>query len=113
MQDPEVRKVIHKVNTYLKSEGNTEVFVGVSYDYDDTNTVNPTNYEFSTEGAASVYGTAIYGAGGIYDGNPSPKTLTNISGSGNSVSVNYVTNNTNASHTIQAIALTYETADRR
>ena len=22
------------------------------------------------------YGTAIYGAGGIYDGNPSPKTLT-------------------------------------
>ena len=113
MQDPEVRKVVHKVNTYLKSEGNTEVFVGVSYDYDDTNTVNPTNYEFSTEGAASVYGTAIYGAGGIYDGNPSPKTLTNISGSGNSVSVNYVTNNTNASHTIQAIALTYETADRR
>ena len=113
MQDPEVRKVVHKVNTYLKSEGNTEVFVGVSYDYDDTNTVSPTNYEFSTEGAASVYGTAIYGAGGIYDGNPSPKTLTNISGSGNSVSVNYVTNNTNASHTIQAIALTYETADRR
>jgi len=113
MQDPEVRKVVHKVNTYLKSEGNTEVFVGVSYDYDDINTINPTNYEFTTEGAASVYGTAIYGAGGIYDGNPSPKTLTNISGSGNSVSVNYVTNNTNASHTIQAIALTYETADRR
>jgi len=113
MQDPEVRKVVHKVNTYLKSEGNTEVFVGVSYDYDDINTINPTNYEFTTEGAASVYGTAIYGAGGIYDGNPSPKTLTNISGSGNSVSVNYVTNNTNASHTIQAVALTYETADRR
>ena len=113
MEDPEVRKVVHKVNTYLKSEGNTEVFVGVSYDYDDTNTVSPTNYEFTTEGAASIYGTAIYGAGGIYDGNPSPKTLTNISGSGNSVSVNYVTNNTNASHTIQAIALTYETADRR
>ena len=80
MEDPEVRKVVHKVNTYLKSEGNTEVFVGVSYDYDDTNTVSPTNYEFTTEGAASIYGTAIYGAGGIYDGNPSPKTLTNISG---------------------------------
>ena len=35
MEDPEIRKVIHKVNTYLKSEGDTEVFVGVSYDYDD------------------------------------------------------------------------------
>jgi len=36
MEDPEIRKVVHKVNTYLKSEGDTEVFVGVSYDYDDT-----------------------------------------------------------------------------
>jgi len=113
MEDPEVRKIVHKVNTYLRSEGDTEVFVGVSYDYDDSNTLNPTNYDFTTEGAASVFGTAIYGAGGIYDGNPSPKTLTNIEGSGNSVSISYVTNNTNASHTIQAIALTYETADRR
>jgi hypothetical protein len=113
MEDPELRKVVHKVNTFLKSEGNTEVFVGVSYDYDDTNTSNPSSYNFSTEGAAAVYGTAIYGSGDIYDGNPSPKALNNISGSGNSVSISYVTNNTNASHTIQAISLTYALADRR
>ena len=108
-----MRKVVYKVNTYLKSEGSTEVFVGVSYDYDDTNTLNPTTYSFSTEGAAALYGTAIYGAGDIYDGNPSPKALTNVSGSGNSVSISYVTNNTNASHTIQAISITYSLEDRR
>mgnify|MGYP003627403287 FL=1 len=113
MEDPEVRKNIYDIHTYLKSEGNTEVFVGVYYDYDDVNTNNPTTYDFSTEGAAAVYGTAIYGAGDIYDGNPSPKTQTNVSGSGKSVSVSYVTNNQNASHTIQAITLTYGIADRR
>tara|TARA_R110002153_G_scaffold4004_1_gene19276 strand:- start:136 stop:1677 length:1542 start_codon:yes stop_codon:yes gene_type:complete len=113
MEDPELRKTIYKVNTYLKSEGNTEVFVGVTYDYDDINTLNPTTYDFSTEGAAAIFGTAIYGSGDIYDGNPSPKALNNIAGSGNSVSVSYVTNNQNASHTIQAVALTYGRADRR
>lgn len=113
MEDPEVRKIVHKVDTYLKSEGTTEVFVGVYYDYDDIHTLNPTTYNFSTEGAASVYGTAIYGSGDIYDGNPSPKALTNVSGSGKSVSISYVTDNTSASHTIQAIAMTYGLADRR
>lgn len=113
MEDPEVRKIVHKVDTYLKSEGNTEVFVGVYYDYDDVYSLNPASYSFSTEGAAAVYGTAIFGSGDIYDGNPSPKALTNVSGSGKSVSVSYVTNNQNASHTIQAISMTYALADRR
>lgn len=113
MEDPELRKIVHKVDTYLKSEGNTEVFVGLYYDYDDVHTLNPTTYDFSTEGAAAIYGTGIYGSGDIFDGNPSPKSLTNVSGSGKSVSISYVTNNQKASHTIQAIALTYELADRR
>lgn len=113
MEDPELRKIVHKVDTYLKSEGNTEVFVGVYYDYDDVYSLNPTSYTFSTEGAAAVYGTAVFGSGDIYDGNPSPKALTNVSGSGKSVSISYVTNNQNASHTIQAIAMTYGLADRR
>jgi hypothetical protein len=113
MEDPEIRKNVFNIHTYLRSEGTTEVFVGVSYDYDDVNTNNPTTYDFSTEGAAALYGTAIYGSGDIYDGNPSPKKLTNVSGSGNSVSISYVTNNQSASHTIQALTLTYGTADRR
>ena len=113
MEDPEIRKIVHKVDTYLKSKGTTEVFVGVYYDYDDVYSLNPTTYSFSTEGAAAIYGTAIYDSGDIYDGNPSPKALTNVSGSGKSVSVSYVTNNTNASHTIQAISMTYALADRR
>jgi hypothetical protein len=113
MQDPEIRKTMYKVNTFLKSEGDTEVFVGVSYDYDDVYTLNPASYGFSTVGSAAEFGTAIYGSGSIYDGNPSPKALNNIAGSGKSVSISYVTNNTNASHTIQAVSLTYGLSDRR
>ena len=113
MEDPEVRKIVYKIDTYLKSEGNTEVFVGLYYDYDDVYSLNPTTYSFSTEGAAAIYGTAIYGSGDIYDGNPSPKALTNVSGSGKSVSIGYVTDNQNASHTIQAISMTYGLGDRR
>ena len=113
MEDPEIRKNIINIHTYMKSEGTTQVFLGVSYDYDDVYTLNPASYDFSTEGAAALFGTAVYGAGDIYDGNPSPKKLTNVSGSGNSVSVSYVTDNQSASHTIQAITITYGVADRR
>jgi len=113
MEDPEIRKNIINIHTYMKSEGTTQVFLGVSYDYDDVYTLNPASYDFSTQGAAALFGTAVYGAGDIYDGNPSPKKLTNVSGSGNSVSVSYVTDNQSASHTIQAITITYGVADRR
>ena len=113
MEDPEIRKNVLKVKTFGKSEGNTEVFVGVSYDYDDINTLNPSSYSFSTEGSAAFFGTAVWDSGDVYDGNPTPVSTINVSGSGNSVSISYVTNNTNASHTIQAISLTYSLADRR
>jgi hypothetical protein len=112
MEDPEVRKNFYKVSTFLRSEGTTEVFVGIHYDYEDPFSYNPSTYSFSTEGAASYFNEAVYGSGDIYDGNPSPKTLTNISGSGKSIAVSYVTNNTNASHTIQAITVTYGLGDR-
>ena len=62
MEDPEVRKIVYKIDTYLKSEGNTEVFVGVSYDYDDVNTLNPTTHRFLYRRCCSYFGTAIYGA---------------------------------------------------
>ena len=49
----------------------------------------------------------------IYDGNPSPIKSTSISGSGDSISMTYVTNNTSPSHTIQAVTVTYGLGDRR
>jgi len=43
---------------------------------------------------------------------PSPVQRTNISGSGKSVSLKYVTNDSNASHSIQGLVVTFGVGDR-
>ena len=113
MNDPEIRKTIHSVNTYLRAEGVLNVVMAIEYDYGDTDVTNPTDFTFSTTGAAAYYDRAVYDAAEIYDGNPSPIRSTNVSGSGKSVSIKYVTNADQPSHTIQAYSITYGVGDRR
>ena len=113
MNDPEMRKTIHSVNTYLRAEGVLDVVMAIEYDYGDTDVTNPTDFSFTTQGAAAYYDRAVYDAAEIYDGNPSPIRSTNVSGSGKSVSVKYVTNADQPSHTIQAYSITYGVGDRR
>jgi len=113
MQDPEVRKIIYTVSTYLRSEGDNTLVLSAVYDYEDFNTLSPNNYTLTTSGAAAYYNEALYDSTAIYDGNPSPVQRTNISGSGRAVSFKYVTNDTSASHSIQGIVVTYGIGDRR
>ena len=112
MQDPEQRKIIHTVATYLRSEGDNEIILSVVYDYDDTTILNPTNFTLTTEGAAAYYNEALYNSTAIFDGNPSPVQRVNVSGSGKSVSFRYVTNDSNAAHSIQGIVVTFGVGDR-
>ena len=112
MQDPEQRKVFYSVATYLRSEGNNDIVMSILYDYEDVDTLNPTNFNLSTEGAAAYYNEAIYNSTAIFDGNPSPVQRTNISGSGKSASIRYVTNSSDASHSIQGIVITFGVGDR-
>lgn len=113
MNDPEIRKTIHSINTYLRAEGVLNVVMAIEYDYGDTDVTNPTDFTFSTQGAAAYYDRAVFDAAEIYDGNPSPIRSTNVSGSGKSVSIKYVTNEDQPSHTIQAYSITYGVGDRR
>lgn len=112
MQDPEQRKIFYTIATYLRSEGDNEIIMSVVYDYEDPESLNPTNFTLSTEGAAAYYNEAAYNSTAIFDGNPSPVQRTNISGSGKSVSLKYVTNDSNASHSIQGIVVTFGVGDR-
>lgn len=113
-EDPTVRKNFYTVSTFLRSEGSSDIVFSVSYDFDDTIGVyNPENFSISTRGAAAYYNEAVYDALAIYDGNPSPVEKTNFSGSGFSIAFKYVTNDTNASHTIQGLVLNYAQNDRR
>jgi|14BtaG_2_1085337.scaffolds.fasta_scaffold08817_4 hypothetical protein len=115
MQDPEQRKIIHTVATYLRSEGDNEIIMSVIFDYDDTTILNPTNFILTNEGAAAYYNEAIYDEPSnttIWSGNPSPVQRVNVSGSGKSVSFRYVTNDTNAAHSVQGIVVTFGVGDR-
>jgi hypothetical protein len=113
MQDPELRKIIYSVSTYLRSEGDNTIVMSVVYDYEDFNTLSPNNFTLTTTGAAAYYNEALYDSTAIYDGNPSPVQRTNISGSGRAVSFKYVTNDTDASHSIQGLVVTFGIGDRR
>jgi len=113
MENPEQRKIFYKVNTYLRSEGVHEIILSVVYDYEDNDVMNPTNYMMTTSSVAAYFGEAAYDSTDTWSGNPSPIRTTNISGSGKSVSFKYVTNGTEASHSIQGIVLTYGTGDIR
>jgi hypothetical protein len=113
-EDPTVRKNFYNVTTFLRSEGASTIALAASYDFDDSvNVFNPSNYDITTEGAAAYYNEAVYDANAIYNGNPSPVEKTAISGSGFSIAFKYVTNDTNASHSIQGLVLNYATNDRR
>ena len=97
----------------MRSEGEVTVSVGVQYDYGNTETATPTDYTLTTTGSAALYGTATYDSTDIYDGNPSPVRETQLQGSGESISVSYVTTEDQPSHTIQAYLISYTLADRR
>lgn len=112
MQDPEQRKVFYTVATYLRSEGDNEIVMSALYDYEDIDTLSPTNFTLTTAGAAAYYNEALYDSTAIFDGNPAPVQRTNISGSGKSASFKFVTNDTNASHSIQGLVITFGVGDR-
>jgi len=112
MQDPEQRKVFYTVATYLRSEGDNSIVMSAVYDYADIDTLNPNNFNLSTAGAAAFFNEATYNSTAIFDGNPSPVQRNNISGSGKSASFKYVTNDTNASHSIQGLVVTFGVGDR-
>jgi len=115
-EDPTIRKNFYNISTFLRSEGSTNIVFSVSYDFDAVDRYdvwNPTNFTITTSGAAAYYNEAVYNAAAIFDGNPSPVRKTNMNGSGFSIAVKYVTNDTNASHTIQGFVLNYSMNDRR
>lgn len=113
MDDPIVRKVFYDLSTYMRSEGQVQVNIGIEFNYGDSTILKPTDYLFTTAGAASLWDLATYDVSDIYDGNPSPVRKTNIQGSGDSISITYVTTDTQPSHTIQSFVISYTLADRR
>ena len=112
-QDPRQRKIFYDMSTYLRAEGAINVSLGIVYDFEDTDILNPANVTFSATGTAAVYGSAIFDTTQVYDGNPSPVETATFTGSGKSISFRFVAEDTNASHSIQGFTITYGLGDLR
>ena len=117
MDDPQKRKLYYDASTYMTAEGAFNISVGVSYDYDNTDILMPDNTTIINTDPAAYYNTgtniATYDTTDIYDGNPAPVESSSFSGSGKAISLTYVTDDTNASHSIQGFTVTYGLGDVR
>lgn len=114
--DTEVRKVMRKVNTFLRAEGPLTMNMAVSYDWDDQFTAKPSDYSQSSQGAPVRYkGRGIdYGdANVIYGGSEKPILVTSVQGSGFATQLTYVTLGTGAPYSIQGIVFEFSISGRR
>ena len=117
MDNPQQRKLYYDASTYMTAEGDFNISVGVSYDYDNTDILMPDNTTIVSNNPAAYYNTgtniATYDSTDIYDGNPAPVEGSTFSGSGKAISLTYVTDDTNSSHSIQGFTITYGLGDVR
>jgi hypothetical protein len=114
--DTQVRKVLRKVNTFIRAEGPFTMNMSVTYDWDDPFTLKPNSYAQSSAGAPTRYnstGIDYAGTNVIYGGAEKPIILTDIQGSGFAVQLTYVTVGQDASHSLQGAVIEFSATGRR
>ena len=114
--ETEQRKVLRKINTFVRAEGPFELNLAVDYDWGDYNTAVPVTYTQTSTGAPTVYsGRNInYNATNvIYGGASKPVMTSDIQGSGFSVRATYVTDGQTEPHSIQGLVFEFTPAGRR
>ena len=114
--ETEQRKIIRKINTFIRAEGPLEMLLSVTYDWGDSNTAAPNTYTQSSSGAPTIFdGRGInYGATNvIYGGSTKPIITSSVQGSGFATQATFVTVGTNSGYTIQGIVFEFSAAGRR
>jgi hypothetical protein len=115
--DTEIRKTLHKINTFIRAEGPFTMNISLSYDWDDSNTARPASYSQTSDGAPIVYGgsSITYGAGDSvkWGGSTKPVLLSDIQGSGFSTRATFVTIGDYEPYSIQGLVFEFAVAGRR
>lgn len=86
IEDPGVRKNVHKLITYIKAEGLTEFNIAVKYDHDSPLSYQPVPYTIDKLLSPSLYGKDDYNLG-VYGASKFPIITTLIEGSGKTISL--------------------------
>lgn len=111
--DTEMRKNLHLISLFLDTTEATDITFSLLYDYEDTNSFNPANFEINDPGVAATYGQSVFGGSAQFDGTGTPVIRKYVSGSGRSVSLRFVTTASQASHAIQGFVITFGVGDKR
>ena len=114
--ETEQRKVMRKINTFVRAEGPIEMLLSVTYDWGDPDVAVPSNYAQTSAGAPTIYaGRGInYGATNVvYGGSSKPIITSDVQGSGFATQATFVTVGQQSSYTIQGMVFEFSTAGRR
>ena len=113
--DTETRKVLRKINAFIRAEGPLTIGLAFDYDWGDVNVSLPASYESSSVGMPITFAgdDVTYGATNvIYGGTSKPIFSTDVQGSGYSARATFVTEGSFKSHSIQGLVYEFSVAGR-
>jgi hypothetical protein len=114
--DTEVRKVLRKVNTFVRAEGPFTLNMSIQYDWNDPGVLVPVSYVSSSAGAPTQYngqGVNYAAPSAVYAGVEKPVIQTSVEGSGFSAQLTYVNLGTDPPHSIQGVVYEFSVSGRR
>jgi len=114
--ETEQRKVMRKINTFIRAEGPLEMLLSMTYDWGQGDVSTPATYSQTYEGAPTQYaGIGInYGATNVlYGGTSKPIMISDIQGSGFSAQATFVSIGQSAPFSIQGIVFEFTAAGRQ
>jgi len=114
--ETEQRKVMRKINTFIRAEGPLEMLLSMTYDWGDGNVSTPSTYAQTSSGAPTRYGgrNISYNATNVlYGGSSKPIMISDIQGSGFSAQATFVTVGQTESFSIQGMVFEFTAAGRR
>lgn len=115
VQDPQLRKTFYKMTLYTDPLGSVNIKFNLKLDLDQINTIQPNSINLINtltsgglyDGSTTTYGTTVYG------GKFTNMFMTQVIGSGFNASLEYTSNDTNPSFSLDAATLEYALFDRR
>lgn len=111
--DATLRKVFQKITILGRVEGNFTTTLNLLLERGDTtSTIQPSNISFSSMGATSVYGSAVYDTA-KYGQFATPSFKSNLIGSGFLGAFQFTSNDTNAPYVISAYQIQFSLKGRR
>ena len=113
--DPNIRKTLYKMDLYYRIEGQTDITMATIIDYQGMGSLQPPVNRIGTEnGSIAIFGTPSFVLGVAKLGATNiPVANEYLIGSGFTFSFDFITNDTNPPHTLQAYTIEYGVSGRR